>query len=89
MKDCFVMKSKKQQHKQKHSTLAKEPQFKRSEGNRSSIKRRIATTINEDENIVNPTTRSSDDNDNTRLSHAIKSPPFWKRIFKRRTLPGK
>ncbi len=60
MKGCFGIRSKKQQRKQKQSTLIQERQFKRSDGNSSSTKHRLkTTTINVDESIINQTTNSS------------------------------
>ncbi len=82
MKHCFGMKSKKQQNKQKHSTLLQEPQFKRSDGNKSSAKHRVTTTINLDKSFVNLTTSSSYESDLTKLSHETESPSILKRIFK-------
>jgi hypothetical protein len=52
------MKSKKQQDKQKYLTLVKEHRFKRSEGNRLSVRHMATTTINIEENIVNLTSNS-------------------------------
>jgi hypothetical protein len=89
MKSCFGMKSKKQQHKQKYSTLIKEPQFKRSVNNRSSAKHLTTTTVNADENIVNITTSSFYDSGINKSSFVTKSPSIWKRIFKREALPSK
>jgi hypothetical protein len=90
MKGFFGMKSKRQQRKQKHSTLIQEPQFKRSERNRSSTKHRlIKTAIKPDESILNLTTSSRYESNITELSHETKPPSFWKRIFKRNELPSK
>jgi len=89
MKGCFRMKSKKQQQKQKPLTLVKEHQFKRSEGNRLPTGRLATSTINIDKSIVNLTLSSSRRSDAVKLSHATKSPSMLKRIFKRKTLPGK
>ncbi len=90
MKRCFGMKSKRQERKQKNSTLVQEPQFKRSEGNRSSTKHRIiTTTINLDKSIVNLTTKSPNESNITELSHESKPPPIWKRIFKDKKLSSK
>jgi len=89
MKRCFGMKSKRQERKQKNSTLVQEPQFKRSEGNRSSTKHRIITTINLDKSIVNLTTNSPKESNVKELSHESKPPPIWKRIFKDKKLSSK
>jgi hypothetical protein len=81
MKRCFGMQSKRQQRKQKHSTLVQESQFKRSEGNRSSTTHRVTkTTINLDKSIINLITNSPNES---------KPPPIWKRIFKDKRLSSK
>ena len=81
MKDCFGMKSK--QHKYKQVTSVKQPRFKRLESHRSSAKYVGKTKINLNEDIINITTSS------TFYGSDVKPPPIWKRIFKRKTLPGK
>jgi hypothetical protein len=89
MKGCFRMKSKKQQQKKKHLTLVKEHQFKRSEGNQLPARHLATKKINIEGTIVNLTSSSSHRSDVVKLSHGTKSPPIWKRMFKRKTLPGK